>query len=101
MKRQRRPSPQTRSVLAALSADPSAWRHGYDLAKETGLASGTLYPLLIRLERRGVLTARWEPPSDERRARHVYRLTTSGVDYAARAEREPAVASPRLALESP
>ena len=42
-------SQQTRSVLAALLAEPSGWRHGYDIARETGLKSGTLYPILIRL----------------------------------------------------
>lgn len=101
MKRQRRPSPQTRSVLAALSADPSAWRYGYDLAKETGLASGTLYPLLMRLERREFLTARWEPPNEGRKARHVYRLTASGLDYAAMSQRESVRPTGRLAVEGP
>lgn len=100
MKRRRRPSPQTRSVLAALSADPTAWRYGYDLAKETGLASGTLYPLLMRLEARGFLTARWEPPAEGRRARHVYRLTASGLEYATAAGREPVPRPGRLATES-
>jgi len=37
-------SPQTLSVLAALQADPTGWLHGYLIAKQTGLASGTLYP---------------------------------------------------------
>ena len=45
-------SAQTLSVLAALEADPTAWLHGYLLAKQTGLASGTLYPILIRLAER-------------------------------------------------
>ena len=35
-------SAQTLAVLAALAAQPSDWRHGYDLARETGLKSGTL-----------------------------------------------------------
>ena len=38
-------SAQTLSVLASLEADPAAWRHGYLLAKQTGLRSGTLYPI--------------------------------------------------------
>ena len=44
-------SRQTLSVLAALDADPASWLHGYLIAKQTGLASGTLYPILIRLAR--------------------------------------------------
>lgn len=101
MKRIRRPSQQTRAVLAALSADPTAWRYGYDLSRETGLASGTLYPLLMRLDQRGLLTARWEPPRQGRRARHVYRLTTAGLEYAAQAERLAVKPSGRLAVEGP
>ena len=41
-------SAQTLSVLAALCAQPSRWRQGYALARQTGLKSGTLYPILIR-----------------------------------------------------
>lgn len=48
------------SVLAALEADPSAWLHGYLIAKQTGLASGTLYPILIRLAERRLIEARWK-----------------------------------------
>lgn len=79
MARSRRPSPQTAAVLAALAERPARWRHGYDLAKETGLASGTLYPILMRLERRGALEARWQQPERPGRpARHMYRLTGEG-----------------------
>ena len=42
-------SAQTLSVLAALCHQPSQWQHGYALAKQTALKSGTLYPILIRL----------------------------------------------------
>jgi PadR family transcriptional regulator len=77
--RARRSSPQTAAVLAALAGRPSQWRHGYDVAKETGLASGTLYPILMRLERRGALEARWEQPERPGRPpRHAYRLTGEG-----------------------
>ncbi|HEV8250978.1 MAG TPA: helix-turn-helix transcriptional regulator [Gaiellaceae bacterium] len=72
----RRSSSQTRELLAALAGDPTRWRHGYDLSRETGLASGTLYPILARLEARGLLEARWE------QRRHVYRLTGDGVRFA-------------------
>jgi DNA-binding PadR family transcriptional regulator len=82
-------SPQTLSVLAALSERSSEWRHGYELAKETGLKSGTLYPILIRLSDRGLLEAEWqEEPTPGRPRRHLYRLTTAGLE-AARAAAEP------------
>jgi len=42
-------SAPTLSVLAALCGEPSQCQHGYALAKQTGLKSGTPYPILIRL----------------------------------------------------
>ncbi|TMM33073.1 MAG: PadR family transcriptional regulator [Actinobacteria bacterium] len=68
------------SVLAALEADPSAWLHGYAIAKQTGLASGTLYPILIRLADRRLIEARWEDEQPAGRPRrHLYRLTGEGL----------------------
>jgi DNA-binding PadR family transcriptional regulator len=68
------------SVLAALTADPTAWLHGYLLAKQTGLASGTLYPILIRLADRQLIEARWEDEQPAGRPRrHLYRLTSEGL----------------------
>ena len=72
----RRHSEQTRALLSELATDPNTGRHGYELAKATGLASGTLYPILMRLEERGLLEARWELTT---RPRHVYRLTQDGL----------------------
>lgn len=72
---------QTRSLLAALlsAVGGDGWRHGYDLSRETGLKSGTLYPLLIRLTDRGWLETRWEDsPEPGRPPRHLYRLTAEG-----------------------
>lgn len=72
-------SPQTRAVLAALYEDPARWRHGYDIARQTGLASGTLYPILGRLADRLLLETRWEDsPPEGRPRRHLYRLTPTG-----------------------
>lgn len=76
-------SPQTMRVFQALLSDPAQWRHGYELSKETALASGTLYPILIRLADRELLETRWEPPSRPGRPpRHAYRLTADGAAYA-------------------
>ncbi len=77
-------SPQTRAVLAALSSQPQAWRYGYDLARDTGLKSGTLYPLLIRLADQGFLEAEWRQPLQPGRPpRHAYRLTEAGLRLSA------------------
>jgi PadR family transcriptional regulator PadR len=73
-------SPQTLAVLTALIARPSSWRHGYDLAVETGLKSGTLYPILVRLADREIVEARWEEGDPAGRPRrHLYRLTSDGL----------------------
>jgi PadR family transcriptional regulator len=73
-------SAQTLSVLAALCDQPSEWQHGYALAKQTGLKSGTLYPILIRLSDRGLVEARWQDePQPGRPRRHLYRLTAAGL----------------------
>jgi PadR family transcriptional regulator, regulatory protein PadR len=81
----RRPnsSKQTEALLAALTGAESQWRHGYDLSRETGLKSGTLYPILMRLERQGWLEARWEDePAPGKPRRHLYRLTALGSEEA-------------------
>jgi PadR family transcriptional regulator, regulatory protein PadR len=73
-------SAQTLSVLAALEADPTAWLHGYLVAKQTGLASGTLYPILIRLAEQRLIEAGWEDGQPAGRPRrHLYRLTCDGL----------------------
>jgi DNA-binding PadR family transcriptional regulator len=78
-------------VFAALSADATQWRYGYDIARETGLASGTLYPILGRLADRGLLETRWEDdPPEGRPRRHLYRLTALGAVRAVELAREPA-----------
>jgi PadR family transcriptional regulator, regulatory protein PadR len=83
MARNRQPSKQMRLVLASLSAQRSEWRHGYDLLKETGLSSGTLYPLLMRMTDNGLVEAEWrEPAQPGRPPRHVYRLTANGIALA-------------------
>ena len=77
-------SKQTVFVLEALLEAPGQWRYGYDLSRETGLKSGTLYPVLMRLTDRGWLMTRWEESEPGRPARHMYRLSAEG----ARAARE-------------
>jgi DNA-binding PadR family transcriptional regulator len=106
MKRSRRASPQTTSVVLALAADPQAWRHGYDLCQETGLKAGTMYPILIRLAGQGLLETVWEQTrAPGRPPRHLYRLSRSGLALArdlarpASAVAEAKTTKPRLGLE--
>ena len=82
----RKCSPQALALLAALMDQPRAWQHGYELSKATGLKSGTLYAILIRLSDQGFLDSRWKDAEQVGRPpRHVYRLTASGLALA----REP------------
>jgi PadR family transcriptional regulator PadR len=112
-------SAQTLAVLAALAARPPDWRHGYDLARETGLKSGTLYPILVRLADREIVEACWEEGEPAGRPRrHLYRLTRDGLAAATaaletmpapaaraarsgRATRPGRAAAPRLARGGP
>ena len=83
MARDRKCSDQTLALLAALTDQPRAWRHGYDLSSETGLKSGTLYPILMRLSDRGLLDSKWTPHERTGRPpRHMYRLTAQGIAFA-------------------
>ena len=70
-------------VLRAFLEDPAAPRYGYDLMKAAGLQSGTLYPLLARLEHQKLVASAWETPQREgQRPRKYYRLTSEGIGVA-------------------
>jgi PadR family transcriptional regulator PadR len=90
-------------VIFALLAEPDGEHYGLELMQETGLPSGTLYPILMRLDRAGWVTSRWEeldPVAEGRPNRRYYRLTAEGVAVA-RAEvdamraRMPGASAPR------
>lgn len=75
----------TRLVLAAFLEAPADEHYGLDVAGVTGLKSGSLYPILGRLEDRGWLSSRWEdvdPSEKERPRRRYYKLTSDGYAMA-------------------
>ena len=77
--RNRRPSRQTLEVLQALADAGADWMYGLQLADATGLKSGTLYPILVRLDERGVLESKWvESESRGAPPRHAYRINAAG-----------------------
>ncbi len=83
MARKPNTSPQTRQLVVAMLRKPRTWHHGYELSKETGLTSGTLYPLLMRLSDQGLLESQWqEPERPGKPPRHAYRLTSDGMAFA-------------------
>jgi PadR family transcriptional regulator, regulatory protein PadR len=72
-------------VLRAFLEDTHARRYGYDLMRAVSLKSGTLYPMLTRLETEGLVEARWESAGETpagRPARRYYQLTGEGVQVA-------------------
>lgn len=75
-------------VLRIFLEDPDTARYGLELMKATGLPSGSLYPVLARLERAGWIRSRREqidPVAEGRPARRYYELTPDGL-AAARSE---------------
>lgn len=72
----------TYPTAAVLLAIRHGHRYGFDLMDATGLPDGTVYPILRRLERRGVLVGAWEDEAvahaEQRPARRYYRLTPAG-----------------------
>lgn len=75
----RTPSTTTVQVLRALVEGS---RYGFDIMDATGLPSGTVYPILGRLERDGHVRSRWEDPAvareEKRPPRKYYRVTDDG-----------------------
>jgi len=95
----------TLKLLAQMLEEPTWEWYGFDLIDRTRIKSGTLYPILIRLEKAGWLGSRLEdvdPHVVGRPARRLYSLTGEG-ERLARAELDshlkdlaPAVAPPRV-----
>ncbi len=98
-KRYRRLSDQTVAVLASLANKRGEWTYGLQIAAATDLKSGSLYPILARLNERGFVESQWlEPERPGRPPRHTYRITGPGRT----ALREARAASPSGKLrESP
>src|SRR3954453_23824379 len=77
----------TQLVLEALLGESERELYGLEIGERAGLRSGTVHPILARLEGVGWLTSRWEdvdPQTEGRPPRRYYRLTAEGA-LAARA----------------
>ena len=75
----------TQLVLRALLEDPNQELYGLQIGHAAGLPSGTIHPILARLEGIGWVESFWEdvdPRAEGRPARRYYRLTSSGADSA-------------------
>jgi DNA-binding PadR family transcriptional regulator len=89
----------TLKVLGALLASPRDELSGAEIGRTARLASGTLYPILLRLEGAGWLQSRWEreEPSELGRPRkRLYRVTAIGAEKARAAHKDLEPAFGRL-----
>ena len=76
----------TALVLQALA---SGCHYGFDIMDATGLPSGTVYPILRRLDREGLLASAWEKQAiaqkEQRPPRRYYDITAPGAAMLAQA----------------
>lgn len=93
-RKQRVLSPEAAEILRRFVNAPADELYGFEIIKETGINSSTLYPALRLLaEDRGLLTSRWEhidPVMEGRPARRLYRLAGHAARDAQTALREHA-----------
>ena len=91
----------TQITALVLRSVAAGHRHGFDVMEACGLASGTAYPALRRLENAGLLRSRWEEAAaalaEGRPRRRTYELTQQG--RGALAEAEAKLADVRRLLE--
>ncbi len=76
---------QVQAVVQVLLGDPAGEVYGLELGAITGIKSGTLHPILARLETLGWVDSRWEdiePAEAGRPRRRYYRLSPRGVALA-------------------
>src|SRR5438128_10115046 len=75
----------TQHVLRVLLADTSSECYGLQIGQEAGLPSGTIHPILARLEHLGWVESRWEDidtRQEGRPRRRYYQLTKDGAELA-------------------
>jgi PadR family transcriptional regulator, regulatory protein PadR len=74
-----------RAFLEAHATSVRSELAGADIMQASGLPSGTVYPILLRFEKAGLLVSRWEDGQPEelgRPRRRFYQITPSGVELA-------------------
>lgn len=72
----------THPTALVLEALARGYHHGFDIMDATNLPSGTVYPILRRLDREALTTSRWEgeriAQREQRPPRRYYELTAEG-----------------------
>lgn len=93
----------TLKVLKLLMEKPLQGRSGAEVSRVLSIASGTLYPLLARLESAGWVNSEWEniePKEEGRPRRRFYKLTGHGQTCANKALSELQMAPGALSWTS-
>jgi|SRR5271166_1257230 len=75
----------TQLVLRVLLAEPAREMYGLQICEAAGLPSGTIHPILARLEGLGWLESRWEdasPQEEGRPRRRYYYWSNDGAERA-------------------
>lgn len=81
-------TPQTEAVLKEMLRKPTQSHYGLTLGTAAELKSGTIHPILARLERAGIVESFWEDPEEHAAAqpprprRRYYKFTTDGAEQA-------------------
>jgi DNA-binding PadR family transcriptional regulator len=82
------PRPLSLATVRVLVSIGNGARYGFDIMDATGLPSGTIYPILARLEHAGLIRGRWESPGaaqrEKRPARRYYEISAIGAKALAR-----------------
>lgn len=93
------------SSLQILGAIRDGTAYGLDIVTKTGLPSGTVYPTLGRLKKRGLVTARWEDQRiaerEGRPRRRYYELSAEGATALSDGAARVASLAAELAPEAP
>jgi PadR family transcriptional regulator len=90
-RKQRRLSDPAAAILSLFVSAPTREFYGIEIIQETSIASGTLYPILVRLEGSGMIEGRWEDIDESsagRPRRRYYCLSPGAMEPARDALRE-------------
>jgi PadR family transcriptional regulator, regulatory protein PadR len=95
-------SERAATILRVFLAEPDTQFTGLDLAEQTGLLPGTSYPILLRLQQAGWITAHWQTdPDDASARRRYYRSVSANFVEASRALARYEAAQTRRLVQAP
>lgn len=96
-----RMSLSTIKILLVMLKDPESTFYGLELSKQSGVSIGSMYPILVRLEKAGWLSSKDEEPeefNEGRPPRRYYQLTPDGTVEARSEIQRHGIKLPRMRL---